>query len=121
MTTYDLYEGKKNTSRNVELCCFFQTFYKCLKAVQSPKQNRVRNKVESSGFKSEREREGRERERGGIQTNYTRSSHKPRVIQSPCTSKRFHYSLIDYKFLKYKILSLLNHTRKILMQSNLIK
>jgi hypothetical protein len=60
-------EGEKNTRRKVELCFLF---------------------LSVSLIKVWRERE-REREiEIERESNYTASSHKPRVFQSLCTSKR---------------------------------
>jgi len=47
----------------------------------------------------EREREG-ERERERERAIYNGFSHKTGVVQSPCTSKRFHYNLNRFQMLK---------------------
>ena len=44
-----------------------------------------------------RKNESKEKREEMTQEIYTGSSHKPRVVQSPCTSKGFHYNHQDYK------------------------
>ena len=80
---------------------FFKTFLSVCEKCFEPKAKqslfRVGDRVRMQRYKLNTER-WRERD---TQNNYTNSSHKMRVVQSPCTSKGFHYNLRDYVVLKH--------------------
>ena len=103
---------RKTQEEGIELCRFFRTFFKSLpirdwvrssyvqslgqkmlmQRIKHKHKDKVRERESEWEWERERERKRereREREREQAQSNYTGSSHKQIVVQSPCISKGF--------------------------------